>query len=257
LWPANTTSSSSPSWTYVSPLEMRITTVREAVFGPGNDLFIVGDTSGNISGYTNAGGWDAYLMRLDGSTGKVEWGRQWGGSEMEIPYDIATDGENLYVVVQLTHSDSTTNYIVSKRKSTDGSVIWERTLQATLSDTYWYTKPRIVIDSTGAVTVLAYTIMARISKDNALLWENDATSGYSGLGIDGTGAIYAGFPSGVIDKFNTSGTLIWKASPGIWGNALAVSSNTGSSFRLVAVSDEWNSQYSSRDPYIWFMTPGN
>jgi hypothetical protein len=68
--------------------------------GPAGNLFVIGQTSGELPGQKNAGMIDAFLRRYDPSGGEV-WTRQFGSAERDIPKGVTLDDAgNIYVVGQ-------------------------------------------------------------------------------------------------------------------------------------------------------------
>jgi hypothetical protein len=68
--------------------------------GPNGNLFVVGQTSGELPGQKNAGMIDAFLRRYDPSGAEV-WTRQFGSAERDIPKGVTLDDSgNVYVVGQ-------------------------------------------------------------------------------------------------------------------------------------------------------------
>jgi hypothetical protein len=66
----------------------------------GGNLFVVGQTFGELAGQKNAGMIDGFLRRYDPSGAEV-WTRQFGSSERDIPKGVTVDeGGNVYVVGQ-------------------------------------------------------------------------------------------------------------------------------------------------------------
>jgi hypothetical protein len=68
-----------------------------ATDGFGN-VYVVGDTSGDLDGNVSAGGTDLFILKYDAS-GARQWTHQMGTSGMEYAYGVATDSiGNVYVV---------------------------------------------------------------------------------------------------------------------------------------------------------------
>jgi hypothetical protein len=67
---------------------------------PAGNLYVIGQTSGELPGQKSAGMIDAFLRRYD-PTGREVWTRQFGSDERDLPKGVALDdGGNIYVVGQ-------------------------------------------------------------------------------------------------------------------------------------------------------------
>lgn len=55
-----------------------------------NNVYVVGDTTGDLNGENNAGGWDAFLTKFD-SDGAHLWTRLLGTTGSDTAYDVAVD----------------------------------------------------------------------------------------------------------------------------------------------------------------------
>ena len=67
---------------------------------PAGNLYVIGQTSGELPGQKAAGMIDAFLRRYD-PAGREVWTRQFGSYERDLPKGVALDdGGNIYVVGQ-------------------------------------------------------------------------------------------------------------------------------------------------------------
>src|SRR5258705_6200197 len=67
---------------------------------PAGNLYVIGQTSGELPGQKSAGMIDAFLRRYD-PTGREVWTRQFGSDERDLPKGVALDDSgNIYVVGQ-------------------------------------------------------------------------------------------------------------------------------------------------------------
>jgi len=56
------------------------TQARGLALGPMGDLYVAGSTLGQIGKNPSSGGWDAYVIKLSGTDGKIKWTKQFGTS---------------------------------------------------------------------------------------------------------------------------------------------------------------------------------
>ena len=63
----------------------------------GGNVYVAGETTGDLDGETNLGSWDAFLVKFDGD-GIRQWTRLMGGSGSDTAYGVAVDSAgNAYV----------------------------------------------------------------------------------------------------------------------------------------------------------------
>lgn len=65
------------------------------------DIYVVGSTTGMLSGHPNAGGKDAFVQKLDPSGGQI-WTRQFGTGEEDEALKVSVDGSGYALVVGVT-----------------------------------------------------------------------------------------------------------------------------------------------------------
>jgi hypothetical protein len=98
---------------------------------PAGNLFVIGQTSGELPGLKAAGMIDGFLRRYDGSGAEI-WTRQFGTVERDLPKGITLDDAgNVYVVGQtfgsLPGQTSAGGWDAFLRKYTaDGNEVWTR-----------------------------------------------------------------------------------------------------------------------------------
>lgn len=65
----------------------------------GNSVYITGRLRGTLPGYTSAGGYDAFVARIDdlGTSSALAWNQQFGTSYSDSAYRITTHGSNVYI----------------------------------------------------------------------------------------------------------------------------------------------------------------
>jgi beta-propeller repeat-containing protein len=99
LWPAVAAPTATVAWTTQFGTRHPDDANGLAIDRAGN-LFVVGQTFGELAGQKNAGMIDGFLRRYDPSGAEV-WTRQFGSSERDLPKGVTLDGAgNVYVVGQ-------------------------------------------------------------------------------------------------------------------------------------------------------------
>ncbi|MGL5839921.1 MAG: hypothetical protein ACRCY3_15615 [Sphingorhabdus sp.] len=95
-------------------------------------IYVAGRTLGALSGYTNAGKWDAIILKISLSDGTVAASHQWGGAQLDGYGNITLDDAgNLYVSGAGSATDSGTDadYLVAKHRTSDLGNIWRKIVQ--------------------------------------------------------------------------------------------------------------------------------
>ncbi len=162
-------------------------------------IYVAG-TTGSFGG----GASDVILLKYN-SSGIIQWKKTYGSTYGEMAEDLVVDGSYLYVVGStLSDGQGGSDVLILKISASDGSVSWDRSY-GTSDDEYGY---GIDVDSSGNVYFSATQI----------------TSG--------------GESSGIVGKYNSSGSLQWDKKYGsanqtdqayradVSGNYLYVAGNT-------------------------------
>lgn len=91
-------------------------------------LYACGRTLGNLPGFSNAGRWDGFLIKLDLATGDIVATNQWGNPGIDGYGNLAQDDAgNIFVSAQGSPSGPATNdefYLVAKHRKADLSNVW-------------------------------------------------------------------------------------------------------------------------------------
>ena len=69
------------------------------------NVFVCGHTKGSMTGFTNKGGIDGFLVKYD-PRNQVEWTLQWGRKSDELAYAVAPDGVGGVYVTGCVHENS-------------------------------------------------------------------------------------------------------------------------------------------------------
>ncbi|HOW52486.1 MAG TPA: DUF1566 domain-containing protein [bacterium] len=183
------------------------------------NLYMVGSTRGSLSGYTNAGADDLFLMKTSGS-GIESWHREWGTSGVDRAWGVAVDSnDNIYVTGEtggdLDGNTSAGNSDIFLTKwNSDGTKAWTKQWGNDQPDT----GSAVVVDKNGFIFVTG-------AANGSLDGNPDA----------GAGDVF-------LTKWSPSGTKIWTkqwgSSGNDWGRAMAIDDNgkifiTGSSGGLI------------------------
>jgi len=159
---------------------------------------------------------DAYIARLDGTSGTLTWNTFLGGSGTTVGYGLATDGSNIYVTGYSTETwgiplrDYTGNWdgFAAKLNSVSGYLTWNTFLGGSADDLGY----GIVVDGNGYVYVTGRSntawgsplrdygggnadgFVAKLDPSGALTWNTFlGGTGYDfgyGITVDGSGNAY-------------------------------------------------------------------
>ena len=115
-----------------------------------NNIYIAGNTLGDLGENTNKGSSDAFITKLR-SDGTELWTKQWGTSEHDSIRSITFDkDDNLYITGRMNNSEKGV-FLVKMR--TDGTKVWERRIGATTLD---YGQS-VITDNSGNIYVVGTT----------------------------------------------------------------------------------------------------
>jgi len=216
-----------PSW--IKLLHTSDTDIAAALtIDSSSNLYVAGNTKGNLNGETNSGDWDAFIVKYD-SLGALQWTKLLGTNDVDIATNLTTDSSgNLYVAGRTysdlngeTNSGAYDAYIVKYNSA--GVLQWTKLL-GTSGD-----------DSASALTT-----------DNS---GNLYVAGWTGGNLNGE--TNSGRRDAYIVKYNSAGVLQWTKLLGASGldsaNALTID-NMGNLYlaggTIASVKGETNSVYS-------------
>lgn len=112
------------------------------------NVVVVGWTSGGLNGRTNAGGSDAYLMKLDAS-GTILNTTLWGTAQEDVATGVVTDSNGNIFVVGYTQAaiatrrstSSCCDYdVVVSRFTSNGAVVWHQQFGSNSNDLPTYSR---------------------------------------------------------------------------------------------------------------------
>jgi hypothetical protein len=171
-----------------------------------NNVYITGNTLGDLGGSGNAGGADAFLAKYD-SAGNIVWTKQLRTIGNDKAQGVAVDSNNNVYITGYTSGDlggsgnaGVFDAFLAKYDSA-GTIVWTKQLGSTKSEIAYM----VAIDSNNNVYITGYT-----SGD---------------LGGSGN----AGFHDAFLVKYDSAGTIVWTKQLGITTydatNSVAVDSN--------------------------------
>ncbi len=215
--------------------------------GPDGSVFATGDTDGSFSGATNPdpGNTDAFVTKLDPSTGTRAWTKQLGVIGNDTAYGVTVDGSGNVDIGGATEGTLPGSNASSGLKdgflaqySSAGIQSWVRQLGSSDSDEI----KGIAVDASGNIFVAGQTdgnlllgnpsaglgdaFVAKYASSGTQTWVQQFGSGAddaaSGIAVDPSGDVYisgqtddhlAGQSAGLTDaflvKFDTSGANQW------------------------------------------------
>lgn len=204
------------------------------VAASGSHIYVVGFTSGNLSG-TNKGGTDAFIRKYN-ADGSIAWTRQFGTSAEDYAYDVAVNSTGYAYVVGYTRGSlSGTNGggadMFIRKYSPTGGVIWTRqwhynrddfgTAVAVSGRNVYLVGHSASLNTSqdNAVHVVKYTswgslVWSRTTRDHrSINRASDASADASGnLYVSGTtrSLDFVSDSDGYVRKLNASGSTLWK-----------------------------------------------
>jgi hypothetical protein len=208
---------------------------------PSSNVIVGGRTRGSFSGFTNAGGDDAFLIKYS-SGGSLFWVRQLGTSATDQIWGSSTDSSSNVYVSGYTQGGLVGNNLGGRdgfvaKYSGGGAQQWLRQFGTSGDDTAQENKT----DSSGNVYVTGYTsgslsgssnggldaFLVKYSTTGSLLWTRQVGTSTTDfaieLALDSSGNVYvlgytlgsfAGFTNAgaediFVAKYSTNGTLVW------------------------------------------------
>lgn len=214
-----------------------------SIDGSGN-VYVTGETFGNLDGNTKAGYTDIFLTKYDTDGNKL-WTKQQGTTSFDYGYGVSVDGnDNVYITGyskgDLDGNTNAGNYDVFLAKyDTDGNKLWTEQL-GTIYEDYGYD---VSVDNSGNAYVTGYTkggldgntktddsfdmFLVKYDTNGTKLWteqlgttnldyghdvsvddnDNIYVTGHTGGGIDGN--TNAGSWDMFLTKYDRNGTKLW------------------------------------------------
>ena len=217
---------------------------RRTLGGTGSDFFsrVAVDSANNIIavGFTTsdgAGNEDCLIAKYN-SAGTLQWDRTLGGTGTDRFGDVAVDSANNIIAIGNTTSDGAGNNdgLIAKYNSA-GTLQWDRTLGGTGSDVF----NGVAVDSANNIIAVGVTtsagaggndcLIARYNSSGTLLWQRTlggtGSDFFNGVAVDSASNIIAigvttsdgaGNNDGLIAKYNSSGTPLWRRTLGGTGS---------------------------------------
>ncbi|WP_048149655.1 protein kinase [Thermococcus sp. AM4] len=138
----------------------------EAVaIAPNGDIIVAGYTD-----HFGAGGWDAWILRLD-SNGNVKWQKTYGGSDYDEAYAVAIAPNGDIIVAGWTKSFGAGEYDVwVLRLDNNGNVKWQKTY----GGSKWDEAYALALAPNGDIIVAGWTDSFGAGKDDAWVLRLDA-----------------------------------------------------------------------------------
>ncbi len=169
-----------------------------------DDVVVVGRTNS-----FGAGNNDVIVVRLDGTTGSVEWTRTWGGVGVDGAHAVAVATNGDVVVAGVAGSfGSSEDALVLRLAGGNGSVVWARTWGGS-GDDY---AAAVALAANGDV-VVAGQIGIGVGNSDAFILRLDFGTGslvwartWGGNGVDSARAVVVA-PSGDVDILGTSASF--------------------------------------------------
>jgi Beta-propeller repeat len=216
--------------------------------GPDGSVFVAGDTDGSFSGATNpdVGNTDAFVAKLDPSTGARNWTKQLGVIGNDTAYGVTVDGSGNVDIAGSTEGPLFGNSSGLKdgflaQYSSAGIQSWVRQFGSSNSDEI----KSIAVDASGNIFVAGQTdgnlsgsnfgltdaFIAKYAANGTRTWVQQFGSGVddaaSGIAVDASGDAYisgqtdddlfgvsAGKTDAFLTKFDASGVSQWNRQIG-------------------------------------------
>lgn len=159
-----------------------------------NGNFYVGGGTGGSLGGSNIGARDAWLTKYD-SNGNLRWSRQFGSTDTETVWGMASDGSNIYVAGNATsqlenNTSKGGNDAYLAKYDSDGNQVWIKQYGTyTLEESY-----KITVDNSGNIYTAGHTF-GSLGGDNQNLGQGEEFE------LPSTDAYVA--------KFDSDGNQLW------------------------------------------------
>lgn len=228
---------SGPSAT-VTPLAFGTTKAEsaEAIARHSAGVYAAGNTDGNLHS-TQRGNGDGFLRKYD-TAGKLLWGVQFGSTQNDVVWGVATDASNNAYVVgstdgTLTSAPATSNGAAFVRKyAPNGAVLWTKQFSSKDTDYPALSATSVAVVGSNVYLVgqyvnyefqMSYGYLKKFSSSGAELWTRTISGGgyetsANDVAVDGNGNAYvAGGTDGSIGggygmylrKYTPSGSVSW------------------------------------------------
>jgi len=123
--------SGNETWTKQFGTNNVFDTVRAISTDSSENLYVIGETGGSFTGYTNKGYSDIFLAKFDASGNQI-WIKQFGESYYDYAGIISTDSSgNSYVTGNINHLGSFTSGNFITKYDTNGNQLWNTQLDST------------------------------------------------------------------------------------------------------------------------------
>ena len=132
------------------------------------NVYLTGQTSGNLAGFVNAGGKDLFVTKYD-PQGNQEWMHQWGTTEDEVGTEVSVDAlGNLNLLGQMTAEAETTQpkHFYSRYDRRNGRLSWFRYL-----DTSQVAGQALTLDYTGNVFLAGSKVSSNLEGSSTSIFE--------------------------------------------------------------------------------------
>lgn len=178
-------------------------------------VYAAGHTTSSLFGQHQGQG-DAFVAKYDAAGNRL-WGRQFGTSNLDEVWGVATDAQdNVYVAGRTTgdlagHQGGDDGYI--RKYTASGGVAWTRQIGTRDSDEV----SDIAVDAGGNVYVTlrlgSRRSTARYSTDGVRLWTRHSGACVGAVAVNGSGDVVTAGPGagGVcLSKLNAGGGVLWR-----------------------------------------------
>jgi len=210
-------------------------------------VYVVGETSGTLSGQTNAGGTDAFVRKYSAS-GNQLWTRQFGSADGDFATGVAVDAAGVFVVGYSTAPPLlSTNEAFLRKYDVSGNLLWTRQVRIPGLNTYAH---GVATQPTGVYVVGHFSnnaggFVRKYDFEGNLVWVGSGGSGAFGVAADATdvyvvgltdqtlpGQTGAGGRDAFVRKYSASGNQLWTRQFGsaLSDRAWSVSVNATGSF---------------------------
>ena len=132
------------------------------------NVYLTGQTSGNLAGFVNAGGKDLFVTKYD-PQGNQEWMHQWGTNEDEVGIEVSVDAiGNLNLLGSIASSSDTnhTRYFYSRYDRRNGRLSWFNYL-----DTSQVAGQALTLDYTGNVFLAGSKVSSNLEGSSTSIFE--------------------------------------------------------------------------------------